>query len=77
MPLATVKVMENVLTVEQKTEIAARITETLIDVIGEPVRPATFVVVEDITSGQLKIGGQHITTDVVKQMLGKVLGRVA
>lgn len=72
MPLVNVKVMENVLTYEQKTEIASRITDVLLDVIGEPVRPATFVEVQDITSGQLLLGGQQITTDVVKQMLGSV-----
>ena len=39
--------------------------------IGEEVRGVTFVVVDDIASGQLTIGGDRITTDVVKQMIGK------
>jgi 4-oxalocrotonate tautomerase len=72
MPLVNVRVMENVLTHEQKTEIADRITDTLLDVIGEPVRPVTLVIVDDIASGQLTFGGQQITTEVVKEMLGAV-----
>jgi 4-oxalocrotonate tautomerase len=72
MPLVNVRVMENVLTTEQKHEIADRITDTLLDVIGEPARPVTFVVIDDLTSGQLMIGGQEITTEGVKQLLGAV-----
>lgn len=71
MPYVNVRLMENVLTDEQKEQIADEFTDTLLRVIGEEVRPVTWVLVDDITSGQLTIGGQRITTDAVKQMLGK------
>ena len=70
MPLVNVKVMENVLTDQQKAQIADRITETFATVVGEPVRPVTWVVIEDIRSGQLSIGGQEVTTEGVREMLG-------
>ena len=72
MPLVNVKVMENVLTDQQKAQIADRITETLATVVGEPVRPVTWVVIEDIRSGQLSIGGQAVTTEGVREMLGEL-----
>jgi 4-oxalocrotonate tautomerase len=75
MPLVNVRLMEGVLSDEQKGQIADGITDTLLRVIGEEVRGVTFVVVDDIASGQLTIGGDHITTDAVKQMLGKTPAR--
>jgi 4-oxalocrotonate tautomerase len=69
MPVVNVRVMENVLTQDQKTEIAKQVTETCASVIGEPVRELTWVIVDDIASGALSIGGNQITTGAVKEML--------
>jgi phenylpyruvate tautomerase PptA (4-oxalocrotonate tautomerase family) len=38
MPVINVRVMENVLSADQKSEIAKQVTETCASVIGEPVR---------------------------------------
>lgn len=70
MPIVDVKVMEKVLSPEQKQTIAQRITEVFVDVVGEPVRPATWVVIQDVTSGQWTMGGQRVTTEGVREMLG-------
>ena len=69
MPVVNLRVMENVLTVEQKNEIAEQFTETLVSVIGEPVRELTWVIVDDIQSGQLSIAAKPITTEAVQEML--------
>ena len=69
MPLINVKVMENVLSADQKQELAARFTDTFAAVVGEPTRPLTWVIIEDIASGQLVIGGDPITTEAVKDLL--------
>jgi 4-oxalocrotonate tautomerase len=69
MPLINVKVMENVLTDGQKHAIATRITDTFADVVGEPARPLTWVIIEDVRTGQLVIGGDPITTEAVKDLL--------
>ena len=69
MPVVNVRLMENVLSPGQKQEIAEQITETLVSVIGEPVRELTWVIVDDIRSGQLSIGAKPITTEAVKDML--------
>jgi 4-oxalocrotonate tautomerase len=71
MPLINVKVMENVLSDDQKRELATRITDTFADVVGEAVRPLTWVIVEDIRTGQLVIGGDSITTEAVKDLLAQ------
>jgi 4-oxalocrotonate tautomerase len=69
MPLINVKVMENVLSDEQKHEIASRFTDVFAAVVGEPVRPLTWVIIDDMRSGQLVIGGDAITTEAVKSLL--------
>ena len=70
MPIVDVKVMEKVLSPKQKQSIAEGITQVFADVVGEPVRPATWVVIQDVTSGQWTMGGQAVTTEGVQQMLG-------
>jgi 4-oxalocrotonate tautomerase len=72
MPVVNVRLMENVVSAEQKHEIAEQFTETLVSVIGEPVRELTWVIVDDIASGQLSIGAKPITTEAVKEMLAGV-----
>ena len=69
MPVVNVRVMENVLTPDQKSEIAKQMTETCASVIGEPARELTWVIVDDIASGALSIGGNQITTQAIQEML--------
>jgi 4-oxalocrotonate tautomerase len=69
MPVVNLRVMENVLSPEQKQAIAEQFTDTLASVIGEPVRELTWVIVDDIKTGQLNIGAKPITTEAVKEML--------
>jgi 4-oxalocrotonate tautomerase len=69
MPVVNVRVMENVLSLQQKNEIAEQFTETLVSVIGEPVRELTWVIVDDIPSGQLSIAAKPVTTEAVNEML--------
>ena len=69
MPLINVKVMENVLSAEQKQEIASQFTDVFAAVVGEPCRPLTWVIIEDMRSGQLVIGGDAITTEAVQGLL--------
>jgi len=70
MPFINCRVMEGVLTEDQKTEIAEQITETFASVVGEPVRGLTWVLIDDMASGEFTIGGRPVTTEGVKEMLG-------
>jgi 4-oxalocrotonate tautomerase len=69
-PIIDVKVMEGVLSTEQKQTIAKGFTDVFADVVGSPIRPVTWVVISDVASGQWTIGGDPVTTDGVKQLLG-------
>lgn len=69
MPMINVKLMENVLSPAQKQELATRITDDFVAVVGEPVRPLTWVIIEDVPSGQIVIGGDPVTPEGVKALL--------
>ena len=68
MPLINVKVIEGVFTDDQKTQIVKSLTEAMVEVEGENMRPVTWVVVEDVRSGSWGIGGQPLTTADVKAL---------
>ena len=49
-------------------EIITRLTETMVDIEGEAMRPVTWVVVEEVNSGEWGIGGKGLTTQDVKDL---------
>jgi 4-oxalocrotonate tautomerase len=66
MPLINVKVIENVFSPEQKREIVERLTDTMVEIEGEALRPFTVVTIEDVGSGGWGVGGNALTTEDVK-----------
>jgi len=62
MPLVTVKLIEHVFTPEQKHEMIRKITDAMVEVEGENLRPVTWVVVEEVHSGDWGIAGNGLTT---------------
>ena len=58
MPLITVKVFEGELTQQQTADIIHGITEVVIPFVGEQLREATWVLVEEVKSGAWGIGGK-------------------
>ena len=69
MPFIDVKVMEGVLTSEQKRAIARGFTDVFAEAVGEPARGVTWVVIQDVASGQWTMGGNPVTTEGVKVLL--------
>lgn len=71
MPLVTVRLIEGVFTPEQKREMIHQLTETMVRIEGENLRPVTWVVVDEVKSGDWGIGGQGLTTADVHALQGK------
>ena len=57
MPFVNVKVIEGVFTSGQKQAIVERLTDAMVAIEGEAMRGVTWVVVEEVTSGDWGIGG--------------------
>ena len=62
MPMVTVKLIEGVFTPEQKQEMIRKITDTMVEIEGENLRPVTWVLVEEVRSGDWGIAGNGLTT---------------
>jgi 4-oxalocrotonate tautomerase len=75
MPLIQVKVIEGVFTEAQKREMVHKLTDAMVSIEGENMRSVTWVIVEEIKSGDWGIGGKSLTTaDVKKHAAGKPTG---
>lgn len=68
MPLIQVKLIENVFSAAQKREMIERLTDAMVEIEGESLRPVTWVTVEEVPSGEWGIGGNCLTTSDVKAM---------
>jgi len=68
MPLVNVKVIEGVFDAEQKQRIVRDLTEAMVEIEGENMRPVTWVIVEEVTSGEWGVGGNPLSTADVKAL---------
>jgi 4-oxalocrotonate tautomerase len=68
MPLINVKIIENVFTSEQKQRIVGKLTDAMVEIEGEAMRQVTWVVVEEVRSGDWGIAGKPLTTADVKAL---------
>jgi 4-oxalocrotonate tautomerase len=75
MPLIQIKVVEGVLNADEKSQMISKVTEAVLSVYGENLRPHTWVMVEDVPSGQWGLGGTGLTTTAVQELRGAVAAR--
>jgi 4-oxalocrotonate tautomerase len=68
MPLIQVKAIEGVFSPEKKQEIVKKLTDTMVAIEGEALRPYTVVLIEEIASGSWAVGGTAFTTEGVKEL---------
>ena len=68
MPFVNVKLIEGVFNADQKQEMLTRLTETMVDIEGEAMRPVTWVTIEEVASGEWAVGGKALTTQDVKDL---------
>ena len=72
MPLVTIKGIEDVFSDEQKAEVIRKVTDAMVSVEGENMRALTWVIFEEVKSGDWGIGGKPVTTqEVLKLQAGE------
>ena len=59
MPLVNVKLIEGVFDDDQKREMIEKLTDTMVEIEGENMRGVTWVVIDEVKSGDWGIGGQR------------------
>ena len=65
MPLVNVKLINGVFTQAQKQEMIRKLTDAMVSIEGENLRQVTWVVIEEVESGDWGVGGNCLTTSDV------------
>jgi 4-oxalocrotonate tautomerase len=68
MPLVTIDVIKEAFTPDQKKSIIEKVTEAMVAVEGEAMRPVTWVKINEIEQGDWAIGGQRLNAAAVHAM---------
>jgi 4-oxalocrotonate tautomerase len=68
MPLVTIDIIKDVFSREQKNELIQKVTEAMISVEGEELRPVTWVKLNEIEQGDWAVGGQRLNAAAVHAM---------
>jgi len=68
MPLIQVKLIDEVFTSTQKKEIITKLTNAMVSIEGEHMRAVTWVLIEEVRSGEWGIGGNALTTADVRAL---------
>jgi 4-oxalocrotonate tautomerase len=62
MPMVTIDVIKDVFTPKQKQELISKVTEAMVAVEGEGMRPVTWVRIKEFESGDWAVGGKALRT---------------
>jgi 4-oxalocrotonate tautomerase len=68
MPLVTIDVIKNVFTPDQKEALIQKVTDAMVEVEGENLRPVTWVRINEFEGGDWAIGGQRLAAADVQSM---------
>ncbi len=68
MPLVTIDIIKDVFDEAQKQEIISRVTEAMVSIEGEAMRPVTWVRIMEVEQGDWGIGGKMLTAADVHAM---------
>ena len=71
MPFIAIKVFEKELPAAQTAEMIRDVTEAIIPFVGEGLRDSTWVVVEEVKSGALGIGGKALRLGDIRGVQSK------
>jgi len=60
--------LEGVFTPGQKQDMIRKLTDTMVSIEGENLRPYTLVVLEEVKSGDWGVGGNSLTNSDAKAL---------
>ena len=66
--MINVKVIEGVFSDTQKVDMIEKLTDAMVSIEGENMRSVTWVIVEEVKSGDWGIGGQALSTAQVNAL---------
>lgn len=68
MPLVQITGVAGYLTLEQKQDLIRLVTDAVVAVEGEGLRPVTWVTIQDVPTGAWGVGGQAVTAEALRDL---------
>ena len=68
MPLINIEVIENVFSSAQKKELIEKVTDALISIEGEALRPYTLVKIDEVKDGNWSVGGKIVSASEARRL---------
>lgn len=68
MPLVTIDIIKDVFTPDQKEELIGKVTDAVVSVEGEAMRPVTWVKINEIEQNDWAVGGMLLDAAAVHAM---------
>jgi 4-oxalocrotonate tautomerase len=65
MPLINVRLIEGVFDESEKQQMIGKLTDAMVEIEGESMRGVTWVVIDEVKSGDWGMGGQSVIADHV------------
>ncbi len=62
MPMINVRLIEGVFDDSQKREMIEKLTDAMVEIEGENMRSVTWVLIDEVKSGDWGMGGNAVTT---------------
>jgi 4-oxalocrotonate tautomerase len=62
MPMINVRLIEGVFDDSQKREMIEKLTDAMVEIEGENMRGVTWVLIDEVKSGDWGMGGNAVTT---------------
>jgi 4-oxalocrotonate tautomerase len=75
MPMLNVRLIEGVFTPQQKQEMIRKLTDAMVSIEGENMRQVTWVIIDEVKSGDWGLGGKPLTTGAVKELAAGAANR--
>ncbi len=60
MPLVQIKIIEGTFSPTQKQEIMHKVTDAMVAVVGTHLRPAIWVLIDEVKKGDWAMGGEVV-----------------
>lgn len=68
MPLVDIELIKGVFDADQKQAMIREVTDAMVRIEGEVMRPVTWVRVKEVESGEWGIGGKGMTAEDIASM---------
>lgn len=70
MPLVAIEVLKDAWTSTQKHDFIEKVTEAMVEVAGEPLRPVIWVKLAEVEQGHWAVGGKRLSVAQIHSMGG-------